>query len=199
MKHVGYYGETIDRRKMNRRIFIVLGMAFTVLLFTGCASYRNQRFPRFLSYKYKDNELYKENRVMILEVGDLLPEDTISVMLNGKLLIPNVTTSTPYPEYICPPKYGGHYEHDFWYLLVKSRNGKSLRVYNYEDPKKKSLGKVKTNNRLVIDATYKGKSGTKSGTMELCLDTIPFAHILIKERREFVWIRCTVGEILGRG
>lgn len=90
-----------------------------------------------------------DGQLLMLQIARLSPKDTISVYINGKLVLKNITTQYPFP-YIDKEEYGGHGEHYYDFLLVKKTKGNKLFLVNLRDPKKKKIAAVSINDNLVI-------------------------------------------------
>lgn len=88
-------------------------------------------------------------QLLLLHIAQLTPEDTISVYMNGQLVIKNITTDYPFP-YIDKEEHGGHREHYYDFLLVKKTKGNKLFLVNLRDPKKKKIAAVSVNDNLDI-------------------------------------------------
>jgi len=146
---------------MMRRIFISLYL-FLIMMITGssCSVKIRGKLPsdytelHYRVYKgLKNNDKLDKSlcdgQLLMLQIARLTPEDTISVYMNGKLVIKNITTDYPFP-YIDKKEYGGHGEHYYDFLLVKKANTNKFLLVNFRDPKKKILAKVPVYNNIFV-------------------------------------------------
>ena len=139
-------------------------LIFMLILFVGtsCSTYIINNLPtdytaihRKVSKKIENNkDLDKslcDGQLLMLQIGNMLPGDTVSVYINDIVLLENITTDYPYP-YICKEEYGGHGEHDYDFLLYKKKCGNKLLVVNLNDPQKNLIKQVKLKNDFRIKA-----------------------------------------------
>ncbi len=147
---------------------IVVLMLFTV---ASCSVYLKGKMPMdYTDLHYKVEKRIKDNskldkslcdgQLMLLHIGRVCPNDTLSVYMNDKLVLNQITISYPYP-YIDTEEYGGHGEHYYDFLLLKKNNCNILLLMNLRDPEKKVLARVSAKDSLRIkvgDETGRVKS-----------------------------------------
>ena len=144
--------------KMRRFIYYF----FLIMMFLGsrCSINIRNNLPsdytelHYRVYKYLNNnekidKSLCDGQLLMLQVAQLTPKDTISVYINGKLVLKNITTDYPFP-YIDKKEYGGLGEHYYDFLLVKKTKGNKLFLVNLRDPKKKKIAAVSINDNLDI-------------------------------------------------
>ena len=129
---------------------------FVFLSSSGCSTLFKSKWPTTYSeINYADihkEKLFGTGQLMMLHIGSILPEDTISVYIENQIVLENVTVSNSYPTSISTEQYGGHGEYCFDYLLFKKKHGHYLFVVNLNDPRKKVIKKVKAEGAIQIKA-----------------------------------------------
>ena len=144
------------------KTMLCLIFMLTLLVGSSCSTYIINNLPvdytainRAINKKIENNkDLDKslcDGQLMMLQIGNMLPGDTVSVYINDIVLLENVTTDYPYP-YIDKEEYGGHGEHNYDFLLYKKKYGNTLLVVNLRDPQKNLIKQVKLKNDFHIKA-----------------------------------------------
>lgn len=125
---------------------------YTDLQYRVCKSIKNNE---------KIDSLLSNGQLMMLQIGHVLPEDTIALYFNGRLIINNITTDYPFP-YIDEEKYGGHGEHYYDFLLVSKSNNNHILLVNFGDPSKKKIAEISVKESLNISVVNnKGERKTQ--------------------------------------
>lgn len=129
---------------------------YMLSLASGCTTLSKSRWPATydeVHYAYTNKDkVFGEGQLMMLHIGWLFPEDTISVYIENQLVLENVTVSNPYPTDIAAEQFGGRGEYCFDYLLFKREHSQYLFLVNLNDPQKKVLNKVKVKGSMHIKA-----------------------------------------------
>lgn len=104
--------------------------------------------------QYRSNPLCEDGEILILRIGNLYPSDTVSVYLEDKLVLKNLSRGCLFPVDTGARKFGGHGEYHYDYLLVWGRNHNSIDVYNMKDPLKKKIKHVVVKDSLSIKVVH---------------------------------------------
>lgn len=126
----------------------LLVLLIILLAINGCSFKKN--FP-INYYQINDNPLCLNGSILLLQVGNLQPADSVYIYINNKLIVPCITPKFPYPGYIDEENHGGHGETYYDFLLVRKHNS-TLLVINMEDPKKMTLRRILIKNNIIIKA-----------------------------------------------
>lgn len=128
---------------------IPLVMAFL----TASCSISQHKLPS--SYdQFLSDSLCKDGQMLLLEIGNLYPSDTVCVYLENKIVLKNLYRGWPFPIDTGAKKYGGHGEYYYDFLLVWERNRNSINVYNMNDPLKKKIKHVVVRDSLSIKMVH---------------------------------------------